>query len=281
MLSAIGMVGSKEEPTSLGDETYIFADNVLAELNSPPATGLLPFIARLQKTLKLAALHLYPNRLMIKSSLEFPPSQMEDLRAFIIGCTPEYNAWNLDSDGLPCRVPPPFIRPGNNFRSCGGHIHIGCSEAVRNPVRLVRALDLFVGITNILIDHDSTSKARRKIYGGAGNFRSTNYGIEYRTPSVSWLASPAHAMVIYLMVDAAIRHFERIIPEIDWKDIVNAHDHSFAEAWWNDSIRPILEGDGSNSLIATVESLMVTTPKGLYESWGIKVGSKQVVASTN
>ena len=61
------------------------------------------------------------------------------------------------------------------------HIHVGYDHpAVPESLRMVKLLDIFLGIPSVIIDPD---KERRKLYGRAGAFRLTKYGFEYRTLS--------------------------------------------------------------------------------------------------
>lgn len=54
-------------------------------------------------------------------------------------------------------------------------------------MELVRILDLFLGVPSILIDEDDR---RRQLYGKAGCFRFTSYGVEYRVMSGYFIDSP-------------------------------------------------------------------------------------------
>ena len=61
------------------------------------------------------------------------------------------------------------------------HIHIGYDNpTVPESLRMIKLLDVFLGIPSVIIDPD---KERRKLYGKAGAFRLTKYGFEYRTLS--------------------------------------------------------------------------------------------------
>lgn len=277
VLSAIGLVGSKEEPTSLGDGVYIFADNVLVELNTPPSTGLLQFLSRLHKTFNLAAAHLAPKKLLAKAALNFPPEELQSPEAFMFGCTPEYCAWEV-MDGLVCRVAAPIIQFGNNFRSCGGHIHIGCEAALKHPIELVRALDFYVGVPSVMMDRDSSSAARRSIYGGAGYFRPTAYGLEYRTLSNFWLASPAHASVIYRLVQFAVRNHLQSANDNVYREVIDGNHRPAAWTLWEDEIAPILMEDGAFTLIGEVRRLSRSVAPNFYESWGLDKAVEQVLA---
>ena len=55
--------------------------------------------------------------------------------------------------------------------------------------KLIYLLDIIVGNTSVLLDRNPLSAERRKVYGRAGEFRLTNYGVEYRVLSNFWLKS--------------------------------------------------------------------------------------------
>jgi hypothetical protein len=55
--------------------------------------------------------------------------------------------------------------------------------------KLIYLLDILVGNTGVLLDRNPLSAERRKVYGRAGEFRLTNYGVEYRVLSNFWLKS--------------------------------------------------------------------------------------------
>jgi hypothetical protein len=82
------------------------------------------------------------------------------------------------------------------YRHAGGHIHMSNTEVPNlHPeiVYLVRLCDIFLGTSGIYHSpYPDKEKLRQKFYGVPGNFRPTEYpnglkGIEYRSPSVSWL----------------------------------------------------------------------------------------------
>lgn len=60
------------------------------------------------------------------------------------------------------------------------------AKALQNYETLIPLLDLFVGIPSVLLDDPKQQRERRKVYGRAGEFRLTPYGIEYRVLSNFW-----------------------------------------------------------------------------------------------
>ena len=107
------------------------------------------------------------------------------------GCSPSLNSYK-DTGAKLAEVDPTQFRG----RSAGGHIHIGSKNysgleaAIKsNPDRVVEFLDILCGNTCVLIDRDAGNRARRKLYGRAGEYRLPSHGIEYRTLSNFWLTA--------------------------------------------------------------------------------------------
>jgi len=67
----------------------------------------------------------------------------------------------------------------------------GVLLALRKPLQTVKFIDLFTAIPSVLLDPGEGGKARRELYGKAGSFRYTPYGLEYRTLSNYWMADIA------------------------------------------------------------------------------------------
>lgn len=89
-------------------------------------------------------------------------------------CMPDYNVYTEKKNKKP-------NAKNQNLRSAGFHIHVGYNHpAVPESLRMVKLLDIFLGIPSVIIDPD---KKRRELYGKAGAFRLTKYGVEYRTLS--------------------------------------------------------------------------------------------------
>lgn len=63
------------------------------------------------------------------------------------------------------------------------------TEVFMEYEKLIYLLDILVGNTGVLLDRNPLSAERRKVYGRAGEFRLTPYGVEYRVLSNFWLKS--------------------------------------------------------------------------------------------
>ena len=66
-----------------------------------------------------------------------------------------------------------------------GHISIGWDDFTQEQqVDMIKAMDATVGLESVLLDFDTE---RKKLYGKAGCFRFTAFGIEYRSLSNFWI----------------------------------------------------------------------------------------------
>ena len=85
--------------------------------------------------------------------------------AQMFGCEPDFDAWRECVNEKPCA-------DDKNLRSAGGHIHVGGDLAINNPVAVIRAMDLFLGVPSTQLD---AGTLRRELYGKAGCFRAKRY----------------------------------------------------------------------------------------------------------
>lgn len=114
-------------------------------------------------------------------------------------CDPDYNAYTEAQNPKP---------KGDitNLRSTGMHVHLGFADNMSIPYKLniIRMLDFTLGIPSIIIDRD---KDRRTLYGKAGCFRLTSYGLEYRTISGALLRDDARIGLVYDLAVHAVKTF--------------------------------------------------------------------------
>ena len=184
-VSAIDKIGgSKQFPKPIDDYGHaVQEDNVAVEFNIPPAKSLEEFKASVTKVLSYLSQEVAKMKLQlaIYPSAIFPDEELEDERAFIFGCDPDYNVYTHDVNPKPRAVNP-------NLRSCGGHLHISWDQPnMEQREQMIIAHDLFVGVPSLFFDMDDR---RRELYGKAGAFRPKPYGVEYRTLSNFWISRP-------------------------------------------------------------------------------------------
>jgi hypothetical protein len=121
----------------------------------------------------------------------------------VFGCDPDKDAFNVD---WLAPITDVAVHP---FRYGGGHIHIsGDVDLTTFPLVMIKMLALTVGnYVNSISPYNELEIERAKYYGKPGKYRVQTYGdgstgIEYRTPSNSWLA-------------LSYEEFERIFDYVD------------------------------------------------------------------
>ena len=140
------------------------------------------------------------------------------------GCMPSFNS-NKGGSVSKIKVNP--AKYGG--RSAGGHIHIGAVTGennkslmaiLRQPLRVVPMMDIIVGNTCVLIDRNKANVERRRNYGKAGEYRTPNHGLEYRTLSNFWLQSYQLMSLVMGLARLAVTIVERSTPENNYEKAV-------------------------------------------------------------
>ncbi len=212
LVSAIPIITEGKGEGRLLDGIFknrVIHDNVLVELNTKPADSEDEFVEIMAEAIKSTndIVKVSGLELHLQASAEFPAKELQCEESRIFGCDPDFNAWKLEINEVPAGA---SERP---FRSAGGHLHVGMSSneplnAILaddyGKVSVVKALDVFCGITSVFIDKDDTAPARRALYGGAGAHRPKSYGVEYRALGNWWLRSPKYARLVYQLTTAAM-----------------------------------------------------------------------------
>lgn len=190
-----------------GDKNKLFFDGIQAEMNLGANRCREYLTGNVYKCLKKAVGRIGPsNKIVLKSSVKVRREIIlaADPEARRFGCMPDFNAYTrtINTEEIDATRHP--------YRYAGGHIHLGISsdylkkgsgegklaKTEEGHIRIVKLLDIIVGIPSLLLDNTAASKRRRSKYGKAGCFRPTPYGIEYRTPGCWWLRSPETVSLI-------------------------------------------------------------------------------------
>jgi hypothetical protein len=122
----------------------------------------------------------------------------------VLGCDPSKNAYteaNHLNDIDPFELP---------IRFAGFHIHFGMgqqSEAMYK--RVVKLLDAIIGVSSVTLLEGLEDVRRRHFYGLAGEYRTPEHGLEWRSLSSACLIHPA---VTHLMLD-----FSRLVSNLAHK----------------------------------------------------------------
>jgi len=213
LVSAIPYIkGGKHDPEKLPSGGNLQSDNVAVEFATLPAKSTEDFIRNLKTTIFEASQKLPKGfELAAIPSAQFDPKELEDPKACQFGCDPDACAWEL-------RYNDPPIVDDPTFRSCGGHIHIGCLDEDGilthkdaefllddlGKITMVRGMDLFHGVISTILDNSEAAIERRKLYGKAGCHRPTVYGVEYRTLSNYWTKTPYSSMLMSSLADDVV-----------------------------------------------------------------------------
>lgn len=207
VISAIGLIpGEKGEPyrpEGLQEGFGVQTDNILAEFNIPPVTSREDFITNInvmKNFIREFVQRINENYdILCQASARVDEDQLQSDQAKLFGCDPDYNAYTEEQNPKP---------KGDitNLRSTGMHVHLGFAENMSIPCKLniVRMLDFTLGVPSIIIDRD---KDRRTLYGKAGCFRLTSYGLEYRTISGALLKDDARIGLVYDLAVHAVKTF--------------------------------------------------------------------------
>ena len=257
-------------------------DNVLVEFNTDPADSEDEFIDTLTGVLNDLAKLVNKSGcgLLLQASAEFPAEELAHPEAMVFGCDPDWDAWIVGKN----TSPDPF--EVGALRSAGGHLHIGMGDdpninaVLDHPLGklvVVKAMDVFCLLPWLMIEQDPTSKRRRELYGKAGAFRPKPYGVEYRAISASWLTSPAHARLIYRLVDVAVSFaaadgidaisdeftcgpkLQSVIEQIGGAEIqriINQSDIEAAKGVYDNVLKPLI-GETLADYFAEVQSMQV------------------------
>jgi hypothetical protein len=213
VISAIGKIGGrKDKPkkvTKLGSGFAIQEDNVLLEFNVPPAKYQETWVENHKKMLDYLTELVRKMGLVLstKASHSMDDDQLKHPKAFVFGCEPDFDVWNLEWNKKPACDDP-------NLRSAGGHIHVAYDKPTsETSIKLARLLDLTVGAPLALVDPD---KRRAQLYGRPGAIRFKTYGLEYRTPSNYWLLNEKNVGAVFANVSMTQRyilpHYESFAP---------------------------------------------------------------------
>ncbi len=164
---------------------------------------------------------MYDLKIANMSAASFPKEELEHPGAYNFGCDPDYSAWTLT------RNPKPKAADAA-LRSCGGHVHVGFDKKAIDEVKLIRAMDLFLGVPSVLMDKGDL---RKQLYGKAGAFRSKDYGVEYRTLSNFWVFDDRLTQWVWDNTEKAVQAVEAQFVIDDHRDsILDAIDNNNKEA---------------------------------------------------
>lgn len=190
---------------------YLYEDGASLEFNCPPTTYPDMMVTDMGIMLSSAAILARKAGYWvdIKASLPITPEviQRGGVALSRFGCDPDSTPWDD-------RFDPSSVDANTCFnRFYGGHIHMGRPESTIEDFfyayrwEYAVMCDLFLGVSDVLIDHSTEARTRRQVYGRIGRNRVQHYGdgslgFEYRVPSNGWLCSPKTTLFMFSMAQA-------------------------------------------------------------------------------
>lgn len=238
LVSAAGLIpGTKEEPFKV-DCGAIQVDGMAVEFNTDPVDNFDDFWNNVQTVQNELRKHLPKGYTLLQaSSVEFSKEVFDAAPddAKVLGCTPDWNAWEMCTNPVPDTSATPYLR------TAAGHLHFGWTkdadvfdvDHMMHGFDLVKQLDWYLGAWSVKMDKDSR---RRKLYGKSGACRIKPYGVEYRVLANFWVSDVDIAKVLWLRSVTAIRDMRKAYkPEKN-----KAHNHLLREmidqSVWNDGL---------------------------------------------
>lgn len=187
--------GTKEKPNYYDDGFAVQEDNVTAEYNIPPATTVEEWV-RYHNKAHQTIQRMVGNDLMLvaKPAADFQEEWFEKYPQLMeSGCDPDMSVYTFQQS---C----PQGSLDNKTRFAGGHVHVSCDYDWQDELNLIKWLDIFIAVPFAKMEADGR---RRQLYGQAGVYRQKPYGVEYRTPSSTWVRYPKWQKYVFYAVQRA------------------------------------------------------------------------------
>lgn len=231
--SAVGLIGgTKSKPIPMDGLAEGFAmqeDNVMVEFNIPPATSGQRFARRIAEGLThinhVVRTTGLPLELDIGACARmFQHGQLNNRQAQMFGCSPDFNA-HQQGQAWPVIKAESLLNDEGGWRFAGGHVHMGYDSEIPDFVVAAFA-DVFLALPSVSLDQQGE---RRALYGQAGRYRPTEWGIEYRTLSNFWIwdqslsrAIGDKAYCLAALIEGSMEEVQRLYAEVPWPDVQDA-----------------------------------------------------------
>jgi hypothetical protein len=245
LIPSVGLIGGTKDKPLMSGEYGLQEDNVMVEFTTPPcvspATAIDHAVLGRTVALRKARNSVRDATLFRRCYAEFSDAVLMAAgpQAMQFGCSPDFDAY---AAGAPHRrvMPDALKTELGAWRFAGGHIHIGYKQDHPGLPEHIAAMlcDLTIGLS--LICHYEQQGPRRQLYGMAGRFRPTPYGLEYRTPSNTWLYDDDVQAGVARGMERLARLFDgdeltllRLYNETPWPDVqaaINGEDVRSAAA---------------------------------------------------
>jgi len=186
-VSGYGLIeGTKAAPFKV-ENGAVQVDGHALEFNIDPADDADGFVRNIQSVVEQLRSMVPDHQLVAEPVAQFTKKYLSSMpdEANELGCDPDFCAWE---DGAANPRPDGDV----DFRTGGGHVHIGWTKDVditdeehaEAGLMLTKELDYYLGLASMFWDDNDQ---RRAMYGKAGAYRVKHYGVEYRSLSNAWL----------------------------------------------------------------------------------------------
>ena len=201
-------------PGSGGVGVAFHYDGVQAEFNAVESTQHQDVMRRVRRAMQFA-FELTERHSLALSLRGSVPVDLEALATYPLdavefGCDIDFISW---LEGMP--NPINAVAEDHAFRYAGTHIHLGVPEDLsfadellanqQKRQHVINVMDFLVGNTSVMLDQDPASTKRRELYGKAGTYRPTEYGLEYRVLSSFGLRSPHFLPLLWALSRESVR----------------------------------------------------------------------------
>jgi hypothetical protein len=215
--------GGKGAPILLSPDGGYLEDGVTVEFNVSPSSTFPTMCNKLMGLIDVFLAQHNGYKIVLTDSWEFPKAQLAPHpQAYQIGCAGDLWAYGIRKA--------PQINDFKNWRFAGGHIHLGIEPKLPDEVKvcLVPLLDLAVLVPQIKYCGPS---ARFVHYGFPGIYRSTSYGIEYRSPASYWIYDKGSYGVQVAERLEALKMWVEQLPDDALEDIPNRVNKYFSSVF--------------------------------------------------
>jgi hypothetical protein len=257
----------KHDPIDLKNGIFMYSDNILAEAKFPPVSTKAEFIGVFKTAFERMKKHLGDEYTVLPlASHLYDDSELKEEEAWAIGCNANYNGYKEAMN--------PIVEFENGLRTGSCHIHVGSDILTDFDLRhkAIRLLDIFAGCPSVIFERSALeeSKARRKYYGQAAEFRPCAYGLEYRVLSPFCMRSPQLMDLVYDLVDYSMSIIangkeDEVLARVKAKDVqfaINECDVSMAR-------KVLVAAELPKELLERAEAEYQIDLKDFESNWGI------------
>ncbi len=234
---------TKQKPADLGGGVVCYADNALLEARFDPvsADGIVFKVGDMLRRLHSYVKSLDPGLALVsRAAVKYAPERLKHELNWVAGCNANYDAYR--------ECPNKATTFEDTTRTGSFHIHIGNKNfknaketdplmSLKSKIEAIKMLDLYLGLPSVLFDRDDTSILRRTLYGKAGEFRPTEYGIEYRvlgpyvanSPRLIRLAFDLVEHTMHLIGEGEAEKCLKLLPQPKVIEAINTVNKKMAE----------------------------------------------------